>query len=391
MKYLASALFLIFTLSAGSQAAWKNSRATVGPGSPLMTDEVVDGQFGPGALYRLVRPANWNGSLVLYAHGFVPRSEPVALPAEANLIISLLAPEGFAVALSSFSENGWAVKDGAQRTYQLLGIFTSKFGTPTHVYIGGSSLGGLIAIKLLEEHPGTFVGALCACSVAGGTRQLFDYYANTRALFDLFYPGVHLPGNAGSVPPDTDIINDIVNPAGAAIAFDPSGAAKIAVIDQTPVPFSNPAELVQSITTALAGNASSYNDLSPELHGKPYFDNRSVQYTSPFLPPLLLAAINADVGRFSAVPSALSYLDHYYEPSGNLQIPMLMISNSLDPTAPGFNQTSYHDVVAAAGHSDLLVQRQINRYGHCNFTPTELATAFSDLVVWVEFGIKPAP
>jgi hypothetical protein len=93
-------------------------------------DVVLDGQTGPGALYRLVRPDNWNGRLFLYAHGYVSTDEPVALPVEAAQLAALLASQGFAVAYSSFSENGWAVKDGAQRTWQLMQLFTSKFGRP---------------------------------------------------------------------------------------------------------------------------------------------------------------------------------------------------------------------------------------------------------------------
>jgi hypothetical protein len=126
------------------------------------------------------------------------------------------------------------------------------------------------------------------------------------------------------------------------------------------------------------------------LHGKRYFDNRGVQYTGA-LPAQLLAIINATVGRFDASPSALNYLNHYYEPSGALQIPMLMLSTSLDPVAPGFHQALYRDLVAASGASALLVQRTINRYGHCVFDPAEIATALADLVGWVEFGIKPVP
>jgi hypothetical protein len=68
-----------------------------------------------------------------------------------------------------------------------------------------------------------------------------------------------------------------------------------------------------------------------------------------------------------------------------------VISTSRDPVVPGFNQTLYRNLVDASGHSDMLVQRSIDRYVHCVFTPTELATAFSDLVAWVEFGIKPTP
>src|SRR5512138_3808299 len=98
--------------------------------APAMADDVVTGTLGPGALYRLVRPTNWNGDLVLYAHGYVSADLPVAIPADADLVTALLVPRGFAVAVSSFSENGWAVKDGTQRTHQLLGIFTSAFGAP---------------------------------------------------------------------------------------------------------------------------------------------------------------------------------------------------------------------------------------------------------------------
>ena len=46
--------------------------------------------------------------------------------------------------------------------------------------------------------------------------------------------------------------------------------------------------------------------------------------------------------------------------------------------------------VAAAGLSDRVVQRAIRGVGHCDFTPTELVTAFIDLVRWVEAGVEPA-
>ena len=70
---------------------------------------------------------------------------------------------------------------------------------------------------------------------------------------------------------------------------------------------------------------------------------------------------------------------------------MLMLSTALDPVLPGLHQILYRELVAASGDSPLLVQRTINRYGHCAFTPAEIATAFTDLVTWVEFGLKPTP
>lgn len=358
--------------------------------SQLFADEVVDGEIGPGSVYRMVRPDNWNGNLYLYAHGAAPRSAPVALPLEGDALINLLVPQGYAVAFSSFSENGWAVKDGAQRTMQLLGLFKARFGNPQRVYIGGASMGGLITIKLVEEHPELFAGALPICTPSGGTRLLFDYPAHVRVLFDYFYPGV-LPGNAGSVPTDIDVNTSIVFPAIAAMQSNPAGALAISQIVQTPIPYQTEAEFFESIITALLVHAGSFIELSPEFRDMPYFENQETIYQGA-LPPLFLATLNASVARFSASPSALNYMDQYYQPSGDLQVPMVMLSMTRDAIVPSIHQTVYKNLVTASGNSNMLVQRDVDRYGHCtNFTPIEIATAFAELVAWVELGIIPAP
>jgi pimeloyl-ACP methyl ester carboxylesterase len=351
-------------------------------------NEVVDGSVG-GSLYRLVLPANWNGRLVLYAHGFVPSAEPVALPPEGSLLTSLLVPQGFAVAFSSFSENGWAVRDGAERTHQLVGIFSARFGRPVRVYITGVSMGGLIAIKLSEAYPRIYAGALPIGAVTGGSRRQFDYEANVWTLFDFLYPGV-LPSDAANVPEGIDVTQAVVLPALEAMQTDLTGALTMAQIDQIRIPFETAEELVESILTALAYYAMEFTDLNNRTHRRGFFDNTDTLYTGA-LPPELLQAINEGVQRFTASPSALAYLEHFYNPSGALRIPMLTLATSRDPVVPGFHQTSYRDAVAAAGAADFLVQREINRYGHLTFTPEELAQAFNDLVLWVEFGLKPAP
>jgi pimeloyl-ACP methyl ester carboxylesterase len=366
--------------------------AVLGFAGQALADDVVNGELGPGALYRLVRPTNWNGTLLLYAHGYVSPDQPVAIPPDAELVIALVAPRGIAVAVSSFSENGWAVKDGTQRTHQLLGIFTSKFGEPSRVYAAGGSMGGLIAIRLVETYPGEFVGLLPACAVAGGMRPQLDYFGNVRVLFDLFYPGV-LPGSAVDVPPGIDVTTQIVLPAIAAMTINPAGAAAIARIAQTPVPFADGSELIRSIATAL-GAAAGYPDVLRLTHGQPFFDNVATQYTGA-LDAATLQFINASVQRYAASPGGLNYIEHNYTPTGALSIPALTLSTFRDPVAPGFHRDLYGAAVAAAGNSELLVQRSVlgteNGYGHCTFTPLELATAFFDLTLWVEYGLKPVP
>lgn len=369
------------------------SVATVlGLAGPALADEVVDGRTGPGSVYRLVRPSNWNGILVLYAHGYVSKDAPVAIPPDAQLVVSLLAPQGFAVAVSSLSENGWDLKDGTQRTHQLLGLFTSKFGNPARVYAAGASMGGLIAIRLIESWPNEFAGVLPACAVAGGLGRQEDYMLNVRVLFDLFYPGV-LQGSAVDVPPGIDVIQDIVNPAVAAMTADPTGAFAIASITQTPIPFANGPELLQSIATALGG-AAGYPEILGLTHGQPYFDNMATQYTGA-LPAPTLAFINAAVQRFLGSPAGRNSIDHNYTPTGDLRIPALTLSTFRDPVIPGFHRTVYGQEVAAMGDANRLVQRSVQGsaggYGHCTFTPQELTQAFFDLILWGEYGVKPTP
>ena len=364
----------------------------VGVAAPVMADDVIEGRTGPNSVYRLVRPSNWNGILVLYAHGYIAKDLPVGITADDALVISLLAPQGFAVAVSSFDENGWVIKDGTQRTHQLLGLFTSKFGKPARVYVGGASMGGLIAINLVETSPDEFAGLLPACAVCGGLARQFDFMLNVRVLFDLFYPHV-LPGTAIDVPAGIDLNQDIVNPAITAMTIDPTGALAIAAIQQTPVDFASGPELIQSIATALAG-AATYPEVLALTHGRAYFDNTMTLYTGA-LPAPTLAFINANVQRFSGTPAGRNSIEHNYTPTGELPIPALTLSTFRDPVIPSFNRTIYGQTVAAMGNGDRLVQRKVqgtgNGYGHCTFTPQELSQAFSDLILWGEFGIKPAP
>ncbi|PYO54766.1 MAG: hypothetical protein DMD84_01405, partial [Candidatus Rokuibacteriota bacterium] len=111
--------------------------------SPNAADEQLG--VSNGAQYAMFVPAAWNGRLVLWAHGFVDPAAPIALPDAqppdvAPWLVELrerLLAAGYAVAYSSYAENGWAVKDGAERTHELQGLFRSRFGIPTHVYVGG--------------------------------------------------------------------------------------------------------------------------------------------------------------------------------------------------------------------------------------------------------------
>jgi hypothetical protein len=75
------------------------------------------------------------------------------------------------------------------------------------------------------------------------------------------------------------------------------------------------------------------NDFLDRTHGHSFFDNASIQYTSALMPPELLADLNSRVERHQRAPDAGAYLENYYEPSGQLLIPVLALHTTRDPVA----------------------------------------------------------
>jgi len=121
---------LPFTPNIEIQRGNPSASARVGRTASSEGTRHVEGGAGPGALYALDVPENWNGDLVVYAHGYTEESgAPVALPNIAYLRDPLLR-RGFAFATSSFSTNGYALKEGFLQTHQLGGLFATKFGPP---------------------------------------------------------------------------------------------------------------------------------------------------------------------------------------------------------------------------------------------------------------------
>lgn len=355
--------------------------------------EVVTGEW-QGALYAIYVPASWNGSLVLYTHGYVAPNEPIALPTNIGDFRDLLLEDGYAVAYSSYSENGWAVREGFKETEHLLPLFRSSFGSPSSVYVIGHSMGGLIAVMLAEKHHGKFDGALPICGAIGGAVMATDYVTEVRVLFDAYYPGV-IPGGALDIPEGIDVTWDVVVPAYGAIFSDPPSAVEMSAIEELGMYWSDVFELADSTITGLWFNVTATDDMMDRCKGV-FFDNtEGYTHSLPLIydPPILdEVTLNSVVEHYTIDKNCYAYLKNWYEPDGNLRIPVLTLHERRDPAAPIKNELEYASRVAAQGSSDWLVQRTEDAWGHCvNFSAADVKGAFDELVLWAELGVKPAP
>lgn len=364
-------------------------------GAAVAATQVIEGETGQGAAYQITVPDDWNGDLVVYAHGIVEPFMPVALPVKDDIeaLCGMLVSNGYAVAYSSYSANGFAVSEGVQDTRYVNSLFVRNFGQPDRTFLVGHSLGGAVCVQLAEQHSSKYDGVLTAAGMIGGSQAEIAYMSNVRILWEFFYPGV-LPGDVFEAPPGVDIMGEVVYPTIGAITNNPTGAGAIALIDQTPVPwdFVNPVELVQSYATIMGFWYIYLDDVSDRTGGKGFYDNTEVVYTSSLLPAMTAAGINAYVDRFEGSNQAARYLWRYFEPTGKISIPHLSLHNSRDPAVPVFHETLYAAAVAEAGAADLLVQRISDRYGHTEtFAAAEVFGAFTELVEWVDTGVAPTP
>jgi len=363
---------------------------------------IITGETGPGSLYRLYLPRQWNGTAIYYAHGIRDVLDPVGLQDQDNFaaLRDQLGALGYAIAASSFSENGYAVEDAARRVHQLRGLFTSSFGQPTRSFLVGHSLGALAVMQLAERYPGQYDAVVPICGIVGGTQAQLDYVVNVRALFDHFYPGI-LPGSASEPVPgyviDLAKRNQIIN----AVSTNPLGLLVMASTAQTPIEFTTQAELVESLLNALFYHTRGADNVLTFTNGKFPVSNVGVTYSprALILPPLnvqslpaILGGVNAQIGRFDADRSAAVWAANNFTPSGALRIPTLTLHNRWDRLVPRFHENILAERVGAAGATNLLVQRSRLAwgYGHCAIPASAQVEAITDLASWVETGVKPS-
>lgn len=335
----------------------------------------LEGRGSSGALWEIDKPAEWNGDLVLYLHGYSFPTDPVALPHNEAIRDSLVA-RGFAVAASSFSSNGYAVREGVHESDDLNEIFQRRIGHPRRTWLFGQSLGGLIGLILAQRHSSNdYDGAFLVCGIVGGSTEEIQYIGDVRVLFDAVYPGV-LAGDLEHPPVITDINAQVVGPVVQAVTANPQGLGIIQLLARHPLAGNNGQEVVTSLVTVLGFAMRGGGDLFARAGSESFFDNAGWQYTSAALPPALVTDINARVARYTRTHEAAEFLERWGEPSHRLRIPMMTLHTARDPVVPVFHE----DLLAQVASGPNLIQRRVDRYGHTPFSAGELMPHFNDLV-----------
>ncbi len=356
-----------------------------------------------GAGYRVEVPANWNGDLVVWAHGF--RGTGLELTVDNPPLRPLLIAQGYAWASSSYSRNDYDISVGVKDTHALVQLFNGLVGHPDKVYLVGASMGGHITAVSIEQYPRSYDGALPICGVVADY-ALFDYFLDFNAaaqqlgtgssIFPV-QPAIYIGLTVPQIKANLEAV-----PGGWPFALNAVGQNLKNLLElrsggERPN-FDEAFAFWNSIPTDTGSGNFLFNlglgdGTLPRAPGVGV-DNIGVVYQFDSDPSLTPAeqALNDGIVRIAADPQgpAPDGLAQVPVISGDIGVPVLTLHNLGDLFVPVLNEVEYASRVQAMGKSDLLVQRAIRGVGHCDFTAAEFATAFIDLVTWVEAGIKPA-
>jgi len=348
-----------------------------------------------GAEYAICVPPLWFGDLALYAHGTVRVTKPagkiVTIRDELN-IEGLSQPEffnllGMAYGVLARSDTGWSKLGRAKNELiELRKTVKDRVGKiDGSVYLLGASQGGAIATKLVEQRPDLFDGGLAACAPIGRLLKQITYWGNLLVVFDYFFPafdilkdGLDEPRVPGAVRNNWEGAEGVKAQIRAALEATPGRTRQVVDVVGVPTDPDGGVPIGESVMDPLQTAVFMTNDAIKSLGGNP-FKNTTRVYSGSNND----TALNNGVKRYTSDKAARDRLAMVYETTGDLFAPLVTIHTTEDPLVPYWHERLYRQKAEAADASALLSQLRVADYGHCAFSPAEVAAAFGRLALEV--------
>ncbi|WP_410590187.1 alpha/beta hydrolase [Amycolatopsis sp. lyj-23] len=393
---------------------------TAGSPAQAATAAHYTGQLPDGASWVADVPASWNGTVILYSHGFGPL---VAQNAPDQPTAQALLADGYALIGSSYSGPSlWALAAAPRDQFASLDELVRKIGEPRRTIAWGTSMGGLVSALEAESGARRLDGALTTCGLVAGALNLNDYqldgeYALSRLLAPaqpvklVRYASADEANAAGAAL--TKLVTDAQGSAagrarvalGAALLNTPpwlTGDAPPGPADYAGQEAQQQQALAQfvlgfvvpgryQIELAAGGNSASNRgvDYRALLAGSPLARQVRALYRAAGLD---LDADLADLTRHADVtpdPRAVATLARTSQATGRLRVPSLNVHTTADHLVPVEQESWYAQRVRSAGREPLLRQAYVQAAGHCAFRPSETLAALHALESRIETGRWP--
>nr|WP_051827733.1 DUF6351 family protein [Streptomyces bicolor] len=399
------AAVLAGVLTVGILVGASNARGeTAGPSRAECPADLKDkaacyaGRDSNGAYYAIAVPDDWNGSLVVHAHGgpdLGAGSDPARSPDDLRRW-SVMVKEGYAWAGSSYRRGGYGTRMAAADVESVRRLFVEEFGTPRRTYVHGQSWGGNVAAKVVETYgrrPGAYDGALLTNGVLAGGSRGYDYRVDLRVVYQ-YYCGNHprptepqYPLWQGLRADSTMTTADLrarlqectgyASPPRERTALQQRNLDDILAVTKIPE---------RTLESHLRWSTFTFRDIvHHRLGGRNPFGNQGVRYSGSHDDK----ALNAGVERFAPDPTAVRDLSYDSDLTGEVSIPVLTLHAIDDPTVFVEHQAAYRDTLRGADRDENLVQTFTREREHSVLSDAESATSMAALDSWVRTGERP--
>ena len=369
-----------------------------------------------GAPYRIRVPEVWNGTLLVFAHGYRDKADHPGeidnrnadVAPSAALEAPLLA-QGFALAGTAYKDNGWAIGDAIQDVKNLAVFFRENVAPPQRTILVAASLGTFVGYKSMEQFGGIYDGALCLCSAGAGATRLWDSGVPLYLAYDVVFGIPPSWGTVGEVRNDIDFDTEVLAKLGPElgnIANFPKFEF-IRLVAKNPGRGITPPPPPAFYPGWALTDFFFFTEARAELQrraGGPIVQNLDQNYTLTAAEKAYLAGIGLPTPvvdawlaqmntrrNIEAEPSARNYVRNNTDFNGKIRHPILTVHTIIDPLLVVANESAYAELNAAAGKEDLLFQTFTTGVGHCNLTGPQILTSIGAIDLWVRTGVRPQP
>lgn len=371
------------------------------PEAVSATATCLAGQDSEGAYYLIAMPKEWNGNLVLHAHGGPSLDAPTPDRSADDLTRwAVMVEAGYAWAGSTFRQGGVEVRAAAEDTERLRQIFEEHVASPRRTILHGQSWGAGVAAKAAEMFTEQTTGSqpydavlLTSGVLAGGTRS-YDFRLDLRVVYQYLCNNHPRPNEAsyalsiglpaGSSMTPADLADRTAECLGLDKPADQRTVEQQAKVETIVNVIRIPETSIQS---HLNWGTFHFRDVVQErTGGASPFGNIGVQYSgSPDD-----AALNAGVQRYAADPQAVERFAEDTDPSGRIPVPVLSVKGTGDPTAFVELDAYFKTVMQSGGSADRLVQTFTDHAVHSYLSDPTYATLLAALLQWVDQDVKPS-
>jgi hypothetical protein len=354
----------------------------------------LSGQDSAGAYYLIAVPPEWNGVLVMHAHGGPALGPPKAERSVEDLQRwAIVVKSGYAWAGSTFRQGGVAVRAAAEDTERLRQIFVQHVAQPKHTVLHGQSWGASVAAKGAEMF-GRYDAVLLTSGVLAGGTRAYDFRLDLRVVYQYLCNNHPLPAEPAyplwmGLPKDS-----MLTPAQLGQRIDECLGVNRPAAQRTPEQqrkLETIAQVIRIPERSIAGHLNwatwHFQDIVQQRTGglNPFGNIGAAYSGSPDD-----AALNAGVQRYRADPQAVARFGADADLTGRIGVPVLTVHGIHDSTAFVEMDHSFRETMERAGNAGRLVQTFTDDREHSYLSDPVYPALLAALLQWANGGARPS-